>query len=388
MQKLAEGSEVPKEEARIATLVRQLEKCATQFRLVFLPLFFAICLVRILGIYIFHNVLTMYNANVLFFGALAHLCVGLAPTIALAFKRNAGFVLCIFFSLTGWFSFLAVGCLEAHSVQLYQGVALFSHISLVGTFQMSTAEFSTWAVNCLLGFLHMRMAYIHKYGGNDLDRGETITVMCITLLLLVGLRNIRDEAFNAALEHEIARKEAELQKHSFLSYIMHEVRNPLGAACLLMGEKQELIADLKKLLQKLPAAGARTLTSPQPQPPPHPAEADTDQDPVSLLTSLEDLSKAVQAQIEQMGTICNDVLHLEKLSSGKFEFHFQAGCIAEFFQDITTEAKPVMARAGLNFVTEVVIDTSLHPSLPFGEGSRLYTIADFCRLRQARQMNL
>eukprot|EP00820_Chromera_velia_P029078 Cvel_12104.t1-p1 / transcript=Cvel_12104.t1 / gene=Cvel_12104 / organism=Chromera_velia_CCMP2878 / gene_product=hypothetical protein / transcript_product=hypothetical protein / location=Cvel_scaffold780:151-1144(-) / protein_length=186 / sequence_SO=supercontig / SO=protein_coding / is_pseudo=false len=175
--------------------------------------------------------------------------------------------------------------------------------------------FGFWALNVILGFLSMRLRYIEEHGAPG-DLGETFATLMIATTTMFGLRYVRDEAFNAAVENEAARKNAENEKHSFLSYIMHEVRNPLGAACLLVSEQQILIADLRGLLLRLPS------TSPLPLPA-QPVSTPSSPDRVAaLIGSLDEISVAVQTQIDQMASICNDVLHLEKVSSGKFEFEF------------------------------------------------------------------
>uniref|UniRef100_A0A0G4I656 histidine kinase n=1 Tax=Chromera velia CCMP2878 TaxID=1169474 RepID=A0A0G4I656_9ALVE len=380
LKQLVELTAASEDDTRVKTLARQLDKLKVPFLFIFVPLNLMIPIVRLVSTFFFDDLEEMYPLKVLSCFAIAHVSMGISPTLGSRFRRHADICLCFALVCLCWSAFLAVHSMKdkGQAVQLHQGACLLAHVAFGGTFQIRIRPFVVWVVNLMVAFVFVRLKYIRDFGVSG-DLPETFQVMSITCSLLFGLRFVRDAAFSAAVEHETARKTAEQEKTSFLSYIMHEVRNPLGAACLMMSEEQEVIVDLRKVLEAVPSDDQNTHRVPDAPSPSSSGKSKLNNPKISaLLASLEEIAKAVQAQIDQMGSICNDVLHLEKLASGAFQFDFSARCIAEFFQDIAAETFPVMKSAGLKFHPQLWVD----PSLRLSKSRRLCGIADFTRLRQ------
>uniref|UniRef100_A0A0G4FLA2 histidine kinase n=1 Tax=Chromera velia CCMP2878 TaxID=1169474 RepID=A0A0G4FLA2_9ALVE len=200
-----------------------------------------------------------------------------------------------------------------------------------------------------------------------------ITIVAILCLLvrylsrgafLAGVELDRLAQYTEQLKGEVEHEKD--QKHSFLAYIMHEVRNPLSAACLLMCEQETLIAEMKLVTAKM-----KDRKRQQPEERGQLAEIEP------LLESLDSLSKTVQSQIDQMGSICNDVLHLEKLASGKFEYNVSLGNLTNFFSHTAKEAETVLKQKDVALKTEIVLDPELSK-----KQKTISTWADFPRFRQ------
>uniref|UniRef100_A0A0G4HGU6 histidine kinase n=1 Tax=Chromera velia CCMP2878 TaxID=1169474 RepID=A0A0G4HGU6_9ALVE len=123
------------------------------------------------------------------------------------------------------------------------------------------------------------------------------------------------------------RAETEKGRDNFVSYIMHEMRNPLYGASLLVVEYLETLAEL--------SAAARVKTQNQ-----------------TSLTSLqavvqegcgrlEQLTGFLSAQFDKMRGVCDDVLQLKKLEKGGFEYVFQPADIRQWVSKLAAQVAPL-----------------------------------------------
>uniref|UniRef100_A0A0G4ICR2 histidine kinase n=1 Tax=Chromera velia CCMP2878 TaxID=1169474 RepID=A0A0G4ICR2_9ALVE len=283
--------------------------------------------------------------------------LGFAPTLVLKCPDHMEIVWLICLSTMAWCwhivtSVLPPDAAAVQAVQVNQGATIFFNVQLGACCSVRPWVLKAYIANCLLSFVSTRIYFVEKYHIED-GHPPTIVVALFVTFIAFCLRALSDEAIDVIVETELKTQKAEVERHSFLAYIMHEVRNPLSAACLLMSEQATVIQEMKA-----------TASSPDPL------------CPTAVnghLAVLEELSATVQRQIDQMGVICDDVLHIEKLTSGTFEYTFHGQDVASFFEDISAETSLVMKQKSIAFCTEV--------NLPEG-ACALRTCADFGRLRQ------
>uniref|UniRef100_A0A0G4IFG1 histidine kinase n=1 Tax=Chromera velia CCMP2878 TaxID=1169474 RepID=A0A0G4IFG1_9ALVE len=210
-----------------------------------------------------------------------------------------------------------------------------------------------------------------------------------------SLNMIARETLNGIMRERDRREQAEGAQKAFLSYIMHEMRNPLSGALLLTTEFQE---SLKELL--LDSVGICAAPSSKPESSvEHSKESDmkggggtftftekqggemkrekeeetgevenkeetcesgakkegaingetgkqsaatkgevhgtlTSESPIQKIKDLSEVVSLLSCQLEKMQTVCNDVLQLSKLESGKFEYKFQQGDVFAWLRSI------------------------------------------------------
>uniref|UniRef100_A0A0G4HZV3 histidine kinase n=1 Tax=Chromera velia CCMP2878 TaxID=1169474 RepID=A0A0G4HZV3_9ALVE len=357
---------------RTLALRKQLEKMRTPFRLLFGPLawfmFIVLCA----------SGSTPLSTALVGSGTCA--IVMNCTDIALYFRRHTDFIVVLFMSCMVWGGAAAFGLFEterlppdiAAKMPLHHGGSFFSMLAVGNSFQLRREAFLVFVFNLLMSHACMRVKFVSTYGSPE-DHMDTLSMLIFAGLCCFFLRSLRDEAFFAAVEFKKMKQHAEKQKHSFLAYIMHEVRNPLSASCLLMCEQSEVIAELKQLVEAHAdqRGGAR-----------EGEEKERDMEDLQMkLESLDDLSRTVLSQIDQMGNICDDVLHLEKLASGTFEFSFSPGSVVRFYEETVREAAPVFKSKHLVFKPEIYVADSVNVfSLSEEEDVRVW--ADFARLKQ------
>uniref|UniRef100_A0A0G4I1I1 histidine kinase n=1 Tax=Chromera velia CCMP2878 TaxID=1169474 RepID=A0A0G4I1I1_9ALVE len=242
-------------------------------------------------------------------------------------------------------------------------------------------------------------------------------------VMAFGVSKVSEQTLNKILDERDKREQAEEAQRAFLSYIMHEMRNPLSGALLLTSEFSEtlrellneggdgegLIAPLVAAASPAPAASCAigeaggggsmavaeaTSKMTEADPPPvqdqerlsssgqkgtlndserfgkggERSEAGEEgkaqreegcdcrtpellEGSLSLsvqdhgrtgnsqvqrakMMQLAELVSMMSCQLEKMQTVCNDVLQLSKLESGKFEYRFQAGDLFSWLRHV------------------------------------------------------
>uniref|UniRef100_A0A0G4I812 histidine kinase n=1 Tax=Chromera velia CCMP2878 TaxID=1169474 RepID=A0A0G4I812_9ALVE len=291
--------------------------------------------------------------------------MNLAPTLVLKFPNHMEIVWLICLSTMAWCFSIVTSVLPPDStavqaIQVNQGAALFFNIQLGACCSVKSWALNAYIAQCLLAFFLTRIRFVEMYQIPD-GHAFTVVVAIFGVFIAFALRVLGDEAMDAVVEMERKTRKAEEQKHSFLAYIMHEVRNPLSAACLLMSEQATVIQEMKH------SPGTSSNTN---------EEANRRQ-----LEILQSLSSTVQKQIYQMAVICDDVLHIEKLTSGTFEYSFHGQDVLKFFDEVALETSLVMKQKSIQFVTQVSIPQQTDENKR--EKPRpIRTWADFGRLRQ------
>eukprot|EP00820_Chromera_velia_P005139 Cvel_18022.t1-p1 / transcript=Cvel_18022.t1 / gene=Cvel_18022 / organism=Chromera_velia_CCMP2878 / gene_product=hypothetical protein / transcript_product=hypothetical protein / location=Cvel_scaffold1470:45626-46153(+) / protein_length=176 / sequence_SO=supercontig / SO=protein_coding / is_pseudo=false len=150
----------------------------------------------------------------------------------------------------------------------------------------------------------------------------TMTVSSVLLLLIVAkFRELVSVTIAAAHRELILREKAEKGRKSFMSYIMHEMRNPLSGASLLVSEFQSMLNEVLSVADDCASASARVTRR-------------------KLLRLLR-LAVLLSGQMDKMRGVCDDVLQMEKLDRGGFEFVFSSQDVRAWFEDVTAQTAPL-----------------------------------------------
>uniref|UniRef100_A0A0G4GY13 histidine kinase n=1 Tax=Chromera velia CCMP2878 TaxID=1169474 RepID=A0A0G4GY13_9ALVE len=174
-------------------------------------------------------------------------------------------------------------------------------------------------------------------------------------------RHLVDCSLMAVFSEAQRRERAERAKQRFHSYIMHEMRNPLSGAALLLVEFRGILSDL--------AASAAGKVGALPE--------SVKRETARLLI----LTGMLGGQFDKMRGVCDDVLQLEKLDKGGFSFVFSSQDIQLWVREVAEKQQLLMEGTDRNvkFVTRWEVEGEdvqrLLKSRPLG-------VADFTRLEQ------
>uniref|UniRef100_A0A0G4HHH7 histidine kinase n=1 Tax=Chromera velia CCMP2878 TaxID=1169474 RepID=A0A0G4HHH7_9ALVE len=138
--------------------------------------------------------------------------------------------------------------------------------------------------------------------------------------MTVGVKKLVNLILREAAEEVMLRRTAESCKDKFLSYIMHEMRNPLSGACLLVFEFQQSVKELLLLAQR--DSHTKALRA----------------DVTSSALRLQELSRFLSSQTEKMRGVCDDMLQLEKLEKGGLEYAFKPIPIRTWVSNLAGQA--------------------------------------------------
>uniref|UniRef100_A0A0G4F048 histidine kinase n=1 Tax=Chromera velia CCMP2878 TaxID=1169474 RepID=A0A0G4F048_9ALVE len=315
------------------------------------------------------------------FAVLTVITVSTLPLVALQFGNNIDIVAAVFASLVAVFTNIAASQLpvlmSSEELQFHHVASFIFSVTIGSLLEYRSSVFCAYLAVTFAAWYLMRLVSLEDATW-EFHMKTTFAFSIIMGALCTMLRFLNEGSFQAGAEVERLRQHTQMlqgevedakdQKHSFLAYIMHEVRNPLSAACLLVCEQESQIAEMREMMAKM--REKRKGGDGQGVPPNLAFEME------ALIDSLEGLSKTVQSQIDQIGSICNDVLHLEKLASGKFEYNISVNSLRSFFSHAAKEAAAVMKQKGVALKAEICLDPELSTA------ASLSTRADFPRLRQ------
>uniref|UniRef100_A0A0G4HPT0 histidine kinase n=1 Tax=Chromera velia CCMP2878 TaxID=1169474 RepID=A0A0G4HPT0_9ALVE len=216
------------------------------------------------------------------------------------------------------------------------------------------------------------------------------------------------------------KESAQTQQKFFLSYIMHETRNPLSGMSLLLSELKAMVMedvraklqDIRRAVANGPAVsltsglsskGSDRVTLPEFPPVTHaqmfdsssPSSTQADgwrdevvselQDLSDVLGDMESLIDRVAASAEVVKTVCDDVLTLEKMQRRQFNFSlnpFDPRELCTLF--LESEAAKVRAR-GIDLSIVMEIDPDIEDKLDSKTSAGtagFEVIGDGCHLRQ------
>uniref|UniRef100_A0A0G4I3M7 histidine kinase n=1 Tax=Chromera velia CCMP2878 TaxID=1169474 RepID=A0A0G4I3M7_9ALVE len=175
--------------------------------------------------------------------------------------------------------------------------------------------------------------------------GVFLGVECIFLAAL--MRRLALLTVSKCAEEMMLRGQAEQKHNRFLSYIMHEIRNPLNGASLLIWEFKGTLEDLLEEGEKS-------------------KNIENAQQAIQLSASrLRILSDYLSRQFEKMEGVCNDVLQLEKLSNGNFEFIFRPEDLCTWSSQTAAQEAPLFKlQQGEQFPSDVCSSSSSASSSP------------------------
>uniref|UniRef100_A0A0G4I9F8 histidine kinase n=1 Tax=Chromera velia CCMP2878 TaxID=1169474 RepID=A0A0G4I9F8_9ALVE len=188
-------------------------------------------------------------------------------------------------------------------------------------------------------------------------------------LLAASQRKMTRQTLFKVFEETQKRERAEGAKARFVSYIMHEMRNPLSGAGFLLVEFRAILTDLLKKAAEEGGGG--------------PVQSALSSAVVSEGAELLRFTDMIQKQFDKMRSVCEDVLQLEKLDKGGFQLDFKRVDLAAWFDRIGRQESVATAGAGteVRFKWKWTLDPRLQGQLGGGAKSAV-GFADFLRLEQ------
>uniref|UniRef100_A0A0G4HCJ5 histidine kinase n=1 Tax=Chromera velia CCMP2878 TaxID=1169474 RepID=A0A0G4HCJ5_9ALVE len=182
-------------------------------------------------------------------------------------------------------------------------------------------------------FLHLLDTLVHLFftftviapAAGPVDGPEICKIVLIQSffigILVIKYREVVKVTIGEAYQELILREKAEKGRKSFMSYIMHEMRNPLSGASLLVSEFQSVLKEVLSVAQNCASTGGRVTRR-------------------KLLRLLR-LAALLSGQMDKMRGVCDDVLQMEKLDRGGFEFVFSSQDVRTWFEDVTAQMAPL-----------------------------------------------
>uniref|UniRef100_A0A0G4FPT4 histidine kinase n=1 Tax=Chromera velia CCMP2878 TaxID=1169474 RepID=A0A0G4FPT4_9ALVE len=156
--------------------------------------------------------------------------------------------------------------------------------------------------------------------GPEICKVVVVQLSFITILVIKYREGVK-VTIAEAFKELILREKAEKGRKSFMSYIMHEMRNPLSGASLLVSEFQSMLNEVLSVADDCASASARVTRR-------------------KLLRLLR-LAVLLSGQTDKMRGVCDDVLQMEKLDRGGFEFVFSSQDVRAWFEDVTAQTAPL-----------------------------------------------
>uniref|UniRef100_A0A0G4FVC2 histidine kinase n=1 Tax=Chromera velia CCMP2878 TaxID=1169474 RepID=A0A0G4FVC2_9ALVE len=269
---------------------------------------------------------------------------------------------------------------------LCYGLGNMAYMNKLFFISLHFSDTQFWILSLSDAALHTLNAHMRE---STLTGGESVNEFrCLVLgnaffwtIIVAGLRNLVTLTLRDAVEEVALRKYAEGLQDRFLSYIMHEMRNPLSGAFLLAMEFQESLRELltdarrgKNQPKELRAAICKSTSR------------------------LQQLTGFLTSQLDKMRGVCDDVLQLEKLEKGGFEYAFRPANLRDWFTHLATQAAPLFSSPTLALHVslsstaaapseEKMVQFSWMFEVDGPEGERLLEerplgVADFVRLDQ------
>eukprot|EP00300_Choanocystis_sp_HF-7_P014862 c18858_g1_i1.p1 GENE.c18858_g1_i1~~c18858_g1_i1.p1 ORF type:complete len:604 (+),score=148.70 c18858_g1_i1:32-1813(+) len=208
---------------------------------------------------------------------------------------------------------------------------------------------------------------------------------------VVNLEQARAEASNHIAELEHAKQ----QRHMIVSYLFHEVRNPINNVMLALNLVQSNLAKLHSTPRALTASGSsmssqttetsltdirfaprgeseQNMTSTTATPPP--SHNFTPLNFVAALREVEELVETVNRSAMEACNVLNDALTAQKLDAGTFEFVRDKIHLGQFYGHIRRVCSHKMASTGVQ--TEFCMDPALEGLTVLGDDLRLRQVIE------------
>uniref|UniRef100_A0A0G4H300 histidine kinase n=1 Tax=Chromera velia CCMP2878 TaxID=1169474 RepID=A0A0G4H300_9ALVE len=217
----------------------------------------------------------------------------------------------------------------------------------------------------------------YRFAGEEHSR-DLLATLSLTVgmpfVLAFGLRQLPLKTLADAEKEVQQRISAERARDVFLSYIMHEMRNPLSGASLLLYEFVESLKELCKAAAREDKAGPLAKF----------VHSETER--------LRQLASFMVTQIDKMKGVCDDVLQLEKIQKGKFEHQFVPVALEHWAERAAAQGTPLFSFQGS--ASEEATDTGgvdavkyqwfveIAPDVQTLLSSHPVGVADFTRLEQ------
>uniref|UniRef100_A0A0G4HZV7 histidine kinase n=1 Tax=Chromera velia CCMP2878 TaxID=1169474 RepID=A0A0G4HZV7_9ALVE len=278
---------------------------------------------------------------------------------------------------------LTMGCLGDPVADLWlQGTALSFHKLLFVSLQVSTTHFVI--LNYLDSGLHA-LGFIHMMSWREEFVPLTLTHAFVDPLWPFLMRQLTTDSFYQSLgDTDKKRSFAEAALKRFISYIMHELRDPLSGTTILVddfdGSLKKMRRACRQSRQRLQVAREKESMKEEPEqkqmryrseslelqpavipPDRHRTPSDCPSPPTLLveeqigrdiddledrLTGLIDLTQLIIPQLGKMKDVCNDVLQLQKIESGDFQFESSKRDVREWLESCASQHARVFEPEG------------------------------------------
>uniref|UniRef100_A0A0G4G5A2 histidine kinase n=1 Tax=Chromera velia CCMP2878 TaxID=1169474 RepID=A0A0G4G5A2_9ALVE len=216
-------------------------------------------------------------------------------------------------------------------------------------------------------------------------------VACLPVLLILnfGMRRLQTVNIDNLCTAIIEKEEATLAKRGFLSYIMHELRNPLSGARLIADEalavlEEDAVWRYRSIRSSVLSSPSSALMDGSPSPLSggdvvaasslSPGLQGNEVPAPTVQVKLLPIVKALRDAISQMTHICNDVLNFERLGAGRFSFEFRKVDPLVWLRKCLCPEVQAFEAAGVEFVLSIRLGSSLNDCPAFASLRNLSTL--------------
>ncbi|CEL98454.1 unnamed protein product [Vitrella brassicaformis CCMP3155] len=217
--------------------------------------------------------------------------------------------------------------MPTHIALMFQ---VFDNVALVATFYMFLHE---WNAKELL-----RSGKVSNMDGVSTSESLTpenweLFAIATAMFIMAGMFFVWSAWLRDTQDHQlfcehVKRVEAEENRKSFISYILHEIRNPLSGCGLILSEctSRLQLPDMPPAIDDL---------------------RQRDDTVQSWLDTFLYLFSTVESQLESINYVSNDCLALEKLEAGCFDFEFTAFNVLQWLHELYENVKLSFVLQGL-----------------------------------------
>lgn len=205
----------------------------------------------------------------------------------------------------------------------------------------------------------------------------SVTIYVVLTREEFRLQVLRDQVTNLeqarqdASQHIRELEQARQQRHMIVSYLFHEVRNPINNVMLALSLVQHL-------LTKLHSSPISPFTSPSSSATPRTVNTYFNSDSLDalrrVLNEIEELTETLQTSATAACNVLNDALTAQKLDAGTFEFARNKISLNEFYGQIGRTCAHKMASTGVR--TEFWMDPRLQGLTVLGDDNRLRQVIE------------
>uniref|UniRef100_A0A0G4H6X6 histidine kinase n=1 Tax=Chromera velia CCMP2878 TaxID=1169474 RepID=A0A0G4H6X6_9ALVE len=245
-------------------------------------------------------------------------------------------------------------------------------------------NYAVGAHACVWSFLHLSLC---DFG---LTEGIATIIPVLTCILLLAVSTHgRRGTLRDCFEMNLLRKEAEDSYRRFLSYMMHEMRNPISGAMFLLDDleftsRRAFSLSLSSQIKTKREGGGVLGKEEEKHPKKEKTNGSIDQkESESFMTAqkmeIEFLQKKIRGSLEAMKSVCDDVLTLEKVQKRGFEYIVSICDPLVWLRELSDLERLSMQASQIDFRVNIEVAPDLDESFV---SKRVAVAADWLHLRQ------